>query len=106
MVIIPLQAAPSQVLTVELDSQVCEIKIYQKFYGLFLDLYVNNALIIGGVLCENLNRIVRSAYLGFTGDLMFIDNQGSSDPTYKGLGDRYSLAYLEASDLAAAGLAA
>ena len=74
--------------------------VYQKLYGLFIDLYVGGVLIIGGVLCENLNRIVRSLYLGFVGDLTFIDNEGTSDPTYDGLGARYSLAYLEAADLA------
>lgn len=99
MEIIPLDPVPSQTLTVSLSNQTCQIKVYQKLYGLFLDLSVNNVLIIGGVLCENLNRIVRSLYLGFQGDLLFIDNQGSSDPTFDGLGARYSLAYLSPSDL-------
>lgn len=99
MEIIPLDPVPSQTLTVSLTNQTCQIAIYQKAYGLFCDLYVNNVLIIGGVICENLNRIVRSLYLGFQGDLMFIDNQGSSDPFWTGLGTRYSLAYLSPSDL-------
>ena len=59
----------------------------------------DHVLIIGGVICENLNRIVRSLYLGFAGDLAFIDNQGSTDPVYTGLGTRYSLAYIEADEL-------
>lgn len=99
MQIIPLQPAPSQSLTVTLGNQICQIKVYQKFTGLFLDLSVNNALIIGGVLCQNLNRIVRSIYLGFVGDLAFIDNQGNAIPNFTGLGVRYSLAYIEASEL-------
>ena len=99
MLIVPLQAVPNQAVTVALGGQVCQINIYQEDYGLFVDLYVNNALIIGGVIAENLNRIVRSAYLGFLGDLAFIDNQGNSDPDYTGLGGRFSLAYLEVSDL-------
>lgn len=99
MEIVPTQAVPNQTLQVSLGGQVCQINIYQKFFGLYLDLYVNNVLIIAGVVCKNLNRIVRSAYLGFIGDLCFIDNQGDTDPTYTGLGTRYSLAYLEASDL-------
>lgn len=99
MQIIPTQAIPSQTLTVQLADQNCQIKIGQKSTGLFIDLYVNSILIIGGVLCENLNRIVRSLYLGFVGDLTFIDNQGSDDPDYSGLGDRFSLAYLTTDEL-------
>lgn len=104
MQIIPLAAVPNQTLLVNLDGQNSQINVYTTNFGLFIDLYVNNILIIGGVICQNLNRIVRSAYLGFVGDLCFIDNQGSGDPVYTGLGSRYSLAYLEAADLAAAGL--
>jgi hypothetical protein len=96
---IPLQPVPNQTLMVQLAGQTCQINVYQKFYGLFCDLYVANTLIIAGVLCENLNRIVRSLYLGFVGDLGFYDTQGTSDPDYAGLGSRFLLIYLEASDL-------
>lgn len=99
MQVIPLQATPSQSVTVLLADQDCRINVYQKSTGLFLDLYISEVLIIGGVLCENLNRIVRSLYLGFTGDMTFIDNQGNDDPIYTGLGDRFVLAYLEVADL-------
>ena len=99
MVIIPLQAVPSQAVSVTLGTQISQINVYQKLPGLFLDLFVDNNLVIGGVLCQNLNRIVRSAYLGFSGDLAFIDNQGDTDPVFTGLGTRYSLAYLSPADL-------
>jgi hypothetical protein len=42
---------------------------------------------------------VRSAYLGFVGDLCFFDTQGTEDPTSPGLGTRYLFVYLEAADL-------
>jgi hypothetical protein len=77
--------------------------VYQKDAGLFCDLSVNNVLIIGGVLCFNLNRIVRDLYLGFVGDLMFSDTQGTSDPLSPGLGSRYQLFYLTLTDLNGAG---
>lgn len=103
MQIVPLQAVPNQTVTITLNGQVSQIDVYTTDWGLFLDLYVNNVLIIGGVICENLNRIVRSLYLGFEGDLAFIDNYGSTDPVYAGLGPttaaRYNLAYLSPSDL-------
>lgn len=99
MRIIPIQATASQIVTAQLADQVCQITIKQRAFGLFLDLDVNNSSIVAGVLCQNLNKIVRSDYLGFTGDLCFIDQQGTSDPDYTGLGSRFVLAYLEASDL-------
>jgi hypothetical protein len=42
---------------------------------------------------------VRSLWLGFSGDLMFSDTQGSSDPSSPGLGTRYLLFYLTSDDL-------
>lgn len=99
MQIIPLLPVPNQTLTVNLDGQICQINLYQRGANVFIDVLVNNVLVIGGVICQNLNRIVRSLYLGFIGDLAFIDNQGSTDPVYTGLGTRYSLAYIEAGEL-------
>lgn len=98
MLIIPIIDTPSQSLKVQLAGQNCKINLYQKSTGFFCDLYVNDALIVGGVICENLNRIVRSAYLGFTGDLMMMDTQGSDDPSTPGLGARFLLCYIETSD--------
>lgn len=99
MLIVPLQPVPNQTVTITLNNQVCQINVYQKQQGLFLDLFVNNILIIGGVICQNLNRIVRSLYLGFKGDLAFIDNMGSTDPYYTGIGQRYSLSYISSDEL-------
>ena len=99
MVIVPLQAVPNQQMNVSLNGQSCTISIQQTLYGLFCTLLVSGVQIIGGVLCQNLNLIVRDLYLGFSGDLCFLDNQGDSDPVYTGLGDRYSLIYLSPSDL-------
>lgn len=101
MQVVPLLPVPSQTLSISLFNQTCQIDLRQLAYGLFMDLYVDNALVIGGVICQNLNRIVRSLYLGFQGDFMFLDNQGSSDPQFAGLGTRYSLIYLAPSDLPA-----
>ena len=103
MLTIPTQPLPNQVFNVLLGGQACRIAIAQKSTGMFLNLYVNDALIIGGVLCEVDNRIVRSTYLGFIGDLAFYDTQPSADPLvpanpdqvyYTGLGTRYFLVYL------------
>lgn len=108
MLTIPIQPTPSQTITVSLANQQCTINVYQKSTGLYVDLFVNNSLIIGGVIAQNLNRIVRSAYLGFIGDLGFWDTQSvlqadgtmlGSDPDYTGLRSQFQLIYLEAADL-------
>ncbi|WP_342111638.1 phage baseplate plug protein [Methylobacterium sp. SI9] len=99
MQIIPLQAVPNQSVKAQLGNQPCKIVVQQKLYGLFADLYVNEALLVGGVICQDRNRLVRSAYLGFSGDLMFTDTMGTEDPTSDGLGSRFQLVYLDPSEL-------
>jgi hypothetical protein len=99
MQIIPIQAVESQAVTVTLAGQVCQINLYSKLYGLFADLYESNALVVGGILVLDRNRLVRSTYLGFIGDLIVYDTQGTDDPTYDGLGSRFLLAYLGADEL-------
>ena len=68
MLIIPIKPQASQQVNVPLAGQPCTINVYQKTTGLYVDLYVNDVLIIGGVIALEANRIVRSAYLGFIGD--------------------------------------
>ncbi|WP_432778202.1 hypothetical protein QZL74_14595 [Burkholderia gladioli pv. alliicola] len=99
MQIIPLSAVASQKLSVMLAQQNCQIAVYQKTTGLYLDLQVNNAPIRTAMLCRDRVFLVRFAYLGFVGDLAFFDTQGVDDPDYTGLGTRFQLVYLEASDL-------
>lgn len=101
MLIVPLQAVPSQSVQVTLANQNCSLSVYQTNFGMFMDVYSNGSLIIAGVICQNLNRIVRSIYLGFSGDFCFVDTQGQDDPVYTGIGTRFFLAYLEPSDLPA-----
>lgn len=102
MNVIPIQDTPSQDLNINLGGQFCTISLRTRVSGMFCDLYVNNSLIIGGVICQNLNPIVRDTYLGFSGDLMFLDTQGVSDPVSPGLGTRYLLIYVTPSDIASA----
>lgn len=99
MIVVPLQPFPNQTLQVQLANQACTLNVYQYDYGLFMDVYVGASLIVAGVICQNVNRIVRSAYLGFTGDFIFVDTQGITDPVYTGLGSQYQLVYLEEADL-------
>lgn len=125
MVIIPLQPVVSQTVNVVLADQSCTIDVYAKGIlaayqppwvpaptpptypapdllasALYLDLYVSNVLVLGGIQCLNGVAIVRDSYLGFVGDLAFYDTQGATDPVYTGLGGRYVLAYLSPGDIA------
>ncbi len=107
MQMVPVNDVPSQTFSLQLGSQSLQINLYHLAWApdttmrlcLYMDVLVNNVLVIGGVACENLNRIVRDVYLGFVGDFFWDDTQGTSDPTTPGLGSRYQLMYLEASDL-------
>lgn len=98
---IPLVDSPSQTLNVALGGQACRIDLRQSGQALYCDLYVSDALVIGGVVCQNFNPIKRSNYLGFSGDLYFVDTQGSDDPISPGLGTRFVLTYIDPIDIAA-----
>ena len=91
---IPLKPTPSQSLNVTLGNQACTLNVYQLGSHLFIDILVNDAVVLSGIVCRNRVKIVRDSYLGFMGDLAFVDTQGWNNPDYTGLGDRYVLFYL------------
>lgn len=64
-----------------------------------MDLYLNEKPVMQGVVCLNCNKMVRYKYLGFSGDLVFVDTQGANDPVYDEIGTRYKLYYLTADEL-------
>lgn len=105
--IIPTTDAPYQAITITLNGQPCLINVYTKSINVpiqppgstpsdpnptyeninpvFVDLYVNGVLVIGGVIAYSGNKIVRDAYLGFVGDIAIMDTQAmpgtyGSDP--------------------------
>lgn len=99
MQIIPIAAMENQRLGVVLGNQNCTITVAQKSTGMFLGLEINQVVVMTGVLCTDRTKLVRQSYLGMVGDLAFMDTQGREDPLYEGLGTRWVLMYLEASDL-------
>lgn len=99
MQIIPVTAVPNQIEVVPLDGQSYIIAINQRSTGLYMDVFMNGAPIVLGVICENRNLIIRNRYLGATGDFFFFDTQGESDPEYTGLNNRYLLVFAEEADL-------
>jgi hypothetical protein len=102
MLQVPVQPIASQIVKTILDDQNVQIFLYQKDQGLFCDVNADGTDIVTGVLCMDGVPIVCNAeYMGFSGNLMFVDTQGSEDPSYSNLGTRFVLMYLEASDYAA-----
>ena len=96
---INLQSVSSQHLQAVLDGQNCVITIYVKNQCMFFDLSVNGVQIAYAVQCKNLVSLVPTAYLGFSGWLIFYDTQGTDDPLYIGLGTRWILLYLDSADV-------
>lgn len=90
---IPLNAVPSQILSVQLGLQSCLIAVRQRRTGVFVDLYVQDTPVALGMKAIDRKFLVRAAYTGFIGDLFFVDTQGEQDPQYGGLGSRWQLAW-------------
>ena len=97
---VPLQPVPSQASKVVLGGQNCQINIYQKPQGIFVDITVDDVEIIVGTIARDIAPLVSRGYTGFIGNLLFIDTQGNSDPSYDGLGSRFYLVYLTAEEYA------
>lgn len=97
---VPLQPVPSQSTKVVLGGQNCQILIYQKPQGCFVDINADGVDIVVGIICRDAVPLISREYAGFSGNLLFIDSQGSADPSYEGLGDRFALVYLTAEEYA------
>ena len=96
---VSIEPLKSQTVSVQLGGQQCQIRLVQRPSAIYLDLTVNGNPIIQGVPCYYGNKIVRYSYLGFRGDLVFLDSAGTSDPQWDGLGIRYPLYYLEEGEI-------
>ena len=99
MKIIPLKPKPSQIVTCLLNNQLCKIAVYQKKYGLFINLHIEDEPIITGRICRDRVKIAGQSYKGLSGDLIFVDFVGKEDPAYLGIGDRFFLCYLGPTEL-------
>lgn len=98
--VIPIQAVPSQTVNCVLGGQNCQIAVYYKVQGIFVDLAINGVDVFVASLGLNQNPLDPcNSYDGFAGDLYFIDTQGSADPLYTGFGTRWFLLYLTAAEI-------
>ncbi|EAS3168161.1 phage baseplate plug family protein [Citrobacter freundii] len=96
---ISIEPKKSQILSINLAGQLCTIRLIQRESFMYMDLTVNGNPIMQGVPCLYGNKMVGYSYLGFKGDLVFIDNEGQKDPYWEGLGSRYIFYYIEESEL-------
>ena len=95
---VPLQPVPAQSAKVILGGQACQLLVYQKPQGLFVDINADDVDVVVGVIARDAVPLVCREYAGFSGNLLFIDTQGTSDPSYEGFGSRFSLVYLSADE--------
>lgn len=100
MLIIPTQPVPNQSFSVTLNNQQVTANLSQTNFGMFISLLLANAPLVTGQLCINQAPLVQEPYLGFLGELLFVDTMGTEDPVYTGLGTRFQLAYIEPDELA------
>jgi hypothetical protein len=113
MMVVPISDVPSQTLQTVLGGQNCNISVYIKTGAdltdqtlqtpkqqTYMDLSYDSITVTTTALCLDQERILLDRqYLGFVGDFMFVDTQGSDDPVYTGFGTRWVLLYLESTDL-------
>ena len=92
---IPLQPVDAQTLTVMLDGKNYRISLTQKPKCLFADITVDGVSVAASVIARDCVQLVPVSY---GGNLIFVDSQGSSDPTFAGIGSRFELIYLTAEE--------
>lgn len=97
-VIVPLSAIPAQNFQIILDKQDCEITVYTKNTGLFLNLAVGGKTVQSGAIIIEGVSIIQTPNSLFTGALIVHDLWGEDNPVYTGLGDRWVLAYYSANE--------
>lgn len=94
-VVIPLVKTPNQTLSAMLGGINYKLHVFQNTTGVYISVSQNGTPIIDSVRCHDRVFVVRDAYLGFVGDLSFVDARGFQDPDYTGFGERYFLQYFE-----------
>ena len=101
MLVIPIQAVPSQQVLCVLAGQNCQIAIYQKGNSVFVDLNSNGTDMCIACLAHNAVPLDScNSYDGFQGNLYFIDTQGLDDPQFAGFNTRWFLVYLTPAEVA------
>ena len=96
---IPLSPVPAQSLKIKLANQNCVLRVYYRFGSTYMDVTVGGTVVCTGAICRDHQSIIQIANNDFSGQLLFVDMLGQSDPLYSGFGDRWRLFYKAASEL-------
>jgi hypothetical protein len=64
----------------------------------FVDISVEDVDVVVSVIARDAVPLMCREYVGFVGNILFIDTQGSDDPSYEGMGSRFTLNYLTAAE--------
>lgn len=96
---IPLRATGNQTLQVVLEGQNCSLRLYTRNLSdgvetLFCDLSIDQEPVFYGCPCLDGLPMPLYAWLGMTGQLVFIDMEGDEAPRWSGLGSRWKLLYM------------
>lgn len=83
MMEIPLRPLPNPRVQVRLNGDKYVITIHSRNGGLYATVAINDVIIAR-------NRVLRS-FAPIEGNLMIVDTEGTSDPDWKELGQRYKL---------------
>ncbi len=91
--IIPTNKYPNQYLTVILNKQKCQIAIKQKTTGVFVDIIVDDKVMVIGQIVLDRVPILFEDYRGFVGSIEFNDTQKQENPDFSGFNGRFLLIY-------------
>lgn len=91
--IIPLEQQPNQSFDIDLNGQQCSFEFITRGVYMFMNMTLNNRNILNGIICLNGVDLIQYDDFGFVGRIYFKDTQGSLDPLYYGLSDRWLLIY-------------
>lgn len=96
--VISLSAEPSQNLQVILEDQDVELSILQRGGHVYADVTLNGSVIVEGALCIDRVPILQPNTTDFSGNLVFVDLWGTSDPQWQEYGSRFILLYYTAEE--------
>ena len=96
--VISLSAVPSQKLQVVLEDQDVELSILQRGEHVYADITGNGVVLRQGALCIDRVPILQPGTTDFSGNLVFVDLWGTSDPQWQEYGSRFVLLYYTAAE--------
>ena len=96
---IPLSQTPSQAFQIVLNGQDCNIELLTRGERLYMNLAVDGEDVQNGAVCINQVPIIQIPTSRFSGNMMFVDTLGDTNPSWTGLDGRYQLVYLTQDEL-------